>query len=105
MGPPLNALIEVFKFGHSKRCYSRFTIVVFSCTTGILAECKQLVKRDYGITGDARCPNVGQFNIDIGICGRTNVNVPTFLAQTEAEWQNILMRLRNSTKDHMLLGK
>ena len=102
--PPLDTMIEVFKFGHSKRCFSRFTIVSFSCTAGTLADCKQIVKRDYGITEDAKRANVGQFNIDIGICGRTGVNVTTFLAQTEAEWSNVVSRLRYSSKDYMLLG-
>lgn len=102
----IDCVIEVYRFGHTKFHYKRHTILCSSLLSKPLVEFKKSVRQLYGVEQDARRANIGSHEIDAGICGRTaDGSLPTFTAKTEAEWQNLVSRIKSQLQQYMLLSE
>lgn len=84
----VDSIIKVYRFGHTKCHYKQHTIVCSSLLSQQLNELKKSSCELYGLEQDARRANIGSFEVDVGICGHAaDGSLPTFTANTEAEWQ------------------
>lgn len=96
----IDCFIEVYRFGHTKSHYKRHTILCSSLLSKPLGEFKKSMEQD------TRRAKIGSHKIDAGICGRTaDGGLPTFTAKTEAEWQNLVSRLKSQLQQYMLLSE
>jgi hypothetical protein len=105
--PIIDATIEVYRFGTTKYCTKRNTIVSFDCVSE-LSETKKTLRKLYGLEDDARRVHIGAFIIDLGITPRSDsqlLDLPVFVAQSEKEWRNIITRLQNQLQHYLLLGE
>lgn len=103
----IDTVIEVYRFGHTKCHYKRYTIVSSSLLSGSLSKFKKSSRQLYGLEQDARRANIGGFKMDVTICERvTNgPTLTTFTANTEAEWQNVVARLKGHFHQYQLLSE
>lgn len=77
--------IEVYKYGHNKRSCLRHTLVAMREAHKDLSALKLDLRKDYGLTSDARRCQIGNFNINIGVSDESK----TYMATTQMEWENI----------------
>ena len=57
-------------------------------------------------TPDEQIIIIGSFEVNVGICGRAaDGSLPTFTAETEVEWQNVVARLQSQLHQYLLLSE
>lgn len=87
-----DAIVEVYKFGHSKQSGSRNTLVALHESHKDLHSLKSDLRKNYGLLTDAKRWQIGDFNIEIGICdnrdGASNAG-KTYIASSQMEWENL----------------
>ena len=66
-----------------------------------LSALKKDLRREYGVTTDARRYQIGDFNIEI----RVTCSEKAYMANTQMEWQNLMTRFNSGTGQYCLLGK
>lgn len=62
-----DANIEVYKYGHSKRSWIRHTLVAMREVHKNVAALTSDLRKEYGLSSDARRCQIGNFNIEIGV--------------------------------------
>ena len=79
-----------------------------SCISINYGETKKTLRKLYGLEDDACRAHIGAFIIDLGITPQSDsqlLHLPVFVAQSEEEWRNIIIRLQNQLQHYLLLGK
>jgi hypothetical protein len=105
--PIVDATIEVYRFGTTKYCTKRNTIMSFGCVIGELSETKKTLRKQCGLEDDAHRAHIGSFTIDLGINPRSDsqlLHLPVFVAQSEEEWRNIDLEVAKSTATLFITG-
>lgn len=103
-----DAVIEVYRFGTTKHCWKRNTIVSFDCINGDLSKVRKALRKQYGLGDDACRAHIASFTIDLGITPRSDSRLqelPTFIAKSEEEWRNVTARLQSQLQHYQLLGE
>ena len=68
-----------------------------------LAKVKKEIRRKYGIAEDASRSRIGDFKVDLGI--KSDNECKVYTAHSETEWKNLLGKVKNSLRDHSVVGK
>ena len=85
-GFQVDALFQLFRFGTSRPCHERRTIVTLMNEHNNLFAMKHNIRKKYGVTDDARRMNIGTFNIDLGIQHRGDKEI--YVSNSQTEWSN-----------------
>ena len=62
---------------------------------------KKDLRKEYGLTADAKRHQIGDFNIEIGV----TCSEKTYVANTQTEWENLRPRFYSGTGQYCLLGE
>ena len=84
----IDTAIEIYQYGLSKKSGSRNTLFVLSDKHKDLSVLKKALRKEYGLTTDARRYQIGDFNIEIGV----TCSEKAYMANTQTEWQNLRTR-------------
>lgn len=86
----VDTTIEVCKYSHSKKSGCRNTLFVMSDIHQDLCALRKDLRKEYGLTTDARRYQIGDFNIEIGV----TCSEKTYMANTQMEWENLRTRFQ-----------
>ena len=78
----VDAATEIYQYGHTKKSGSRNTLFVLSDKHQDLSALKKDLRKEYGLTTDARRYQIGHFNIEIGVA----CSEKAYMANTQTEW-------------------
>ena len=97
----VDAAIEIYQYGHTKKSGSRNTLFVLSDKHQDLSALKKDLRKEYGLTTGVRRYQISHFSIEIGvICSEK-----AYMANTQTEWQNLRTRFYSGTGQYCLLGE
>lgn len=97
----VDTTIEIYQYGHTKKSGFRNTLFVLSDKHRDLSALKKDLRKEYGVTTDARRYQIGDFNIEIGV----TCSEKAYMANTQTEWQNLMTRFNSGTGQYCLVGK
>lgn len=97
----VDTAIEIYQYGHSKKSGSRNTLFVLLDKHKDLSVLRKALRKEYGLTTDARRYQIGDFNIEIGV----TCSEKAYMANTQTEWQNLRTRFYSGTGQYCLLGE
>ena len=101
-----DAIIEVYKYGHSKKSGSRNTLIALHENHKDLQVLKSELRKKYGLLIDARRWLIGDFNLELGICdNRGGMSGKVYIASSQQEWENLRTKVYSGMGQYILLGK
>ena len=77
----VDAAIEIYQYGRTKKSGSRNTLFVLSDKHQDLSALKKDLRKEYGLTTDARRYQIGHFNIENGV----TCSEKAYMANTQTE--------------------
>lgn len=96
----VNAAIEIYQYGHTKKSGSQNTLFVLSDKHQDLSALKKDLRKEYGLTTDARRYQIGHFNIEIGV----TCSEKAYMANTQTECQKLRTRFYSGIGHGHVLG-
>lgn len=103
----IDCTIEVYPFGYTKRSYHRETVITLNDLFGKnLPSCKKEIRAKYGVPADAARCGIGDFQLDLGVKshGVHGDSDKVYTAQSQAEWENLLAKIKNNLANHSVVG-
>ena len=101
-----DAIIEVYKYGHSKKSGSRNSLIALHENHKDLQVLKSELRKKYGLPIDARRWLIGDFNQELGICdNRGGMYGKVYIASSQQEWENLRTKVYSGMGQYILLGK
>ena len=103
----IDCTIEVYPFGYTKRSYHRETVVSLEdLFDKDLPSCKNEIRAKYGVLADAERCAIGDFQLDLGVKthGVHGDCDKVYTAQSQAEWENLLAKMKNNLANHSVVG-
>ena len=97
----VDTTIAIYQYSHSKKSGSQNTLCVLSDKHQDLSVLKKDLRKEYGLTTDARRYQIGDFNIEIGV----TFSEKGYMANTQTEWQNLRTRFYSGKGQYCLLGE
>lgn len=97
----VDTTIEVYKYGQLKKSGCRNTLFVMSDIHRDLCALRKDLRKEYGLTTDARGYQIGDFNIKIGVA----CSEKTYMASTQMEWENLRIRFYSGAGQYCLIGE
>lgn len=100
----VDTVIEIYRYGYQKKSGTRNTVVKLTDKHKNMITLKNDLKKQYGLTTDARRHQIGEFNVDIGV----SCTEKAYMATTQTEWQNFMPRLYSGSRgtgQYCLLGE